>query len=366
LSNNLIRTRGELESICDSARREGLLALDTEFVWMRTYRPQLGLVQVGCRADCRAVDTTCGMDVSSLGAAVSDGHVVKILHDARQDLMHIRHFAGTPPCNVFDTQLAAAFAGFPSGIGLQKLLFEAIGIGLPKTETCTDWLRRPLSEAQIKYALDDVRYLPDLRDELLRRSDDLGTRAWLEEDMQRYDDAEAYEDIQPEAAWKRVKTGRVRLDGRGRAILRAVAALREETACKWNLPRGWLGEDISLAEMAASGRVERLCHRLRGGQGDTLRALYAEAVRKAAALPEEAWPENPKPHYISEVRDAADAALEWLAGRVEELHVAPGVIANRAVVTAFVDNVGDETNPLAGGWRYEVVGCEMAERFGVD
>jgi len=352
--------------MCAIVRTEGVLALDTEFVWTRTYRPQLGIVQIGCRAGCRAIDAMCGLDASSLAGVLADDGVVKILHDARQDLMHIRHYAGTCPKGVFDTQLAAAFAGFPAGIGLQKLLFEVLGVGLPKTETCTDWTQRPLSSRQIAYALDDVRYLPDLRDALLARSESLGTRAWLEDDMRRYDDASLYADMEPDAAWKRIKPGRVRLDGRGFAVLRAVAAVREGMSSKWNLPRSWLGDDASLLGMAASGEVGHLVHRLRGGQGDTIRALYAEAVTGALSLPEGEWPDDPRPHYIKEVRDAADAAMDWLGDRAEELHVAACIIANRAVVTAFVDDVDDETNPLAMGWRHEAVGREMAERFGVD
>ena len=363
---DLIRTRPELDAVCAAARTEGLLALDTEFVWMRTYRPQLGIVQLGCRAGCWALAAMCGADTQAFSDLAEDASVVKILHDARQDLMHIRHHTGATPKNIFDTQLAAAFAGFPAGIGLQKLLQEAIDVGLSKTETLTDWTRRPLSEAQVAYALDDVRYLPDLRDELLRRADGYGTRAWLEEELLRYDDVALYGDADPDEVWKRIKLGRVRLDGRGRAVLRAVAALRETKAAEWNLPRNWLGDDGSLAEMAAAGRVGRLVHRLRGGQGDTMRALYAEAVGEALKLSEEDWPADPKPRYIEEVREAADAALDWLGGRAEELHVAPTAIATRATVLAYVDNVDDATNPLGEGWRYETVGREMAERFGVD
>lgn len=130
----LIRTRPELEGACAAARAEGVLALDTEFVWMRTYRPQLGIVQLGCRKSCWALDAMCGADTQMFAELVADGSAVKILHDARQDLMHIRHYTGAVPKNVFDTQLAAAFAGFPAGIGLQKLLLEAVGVGLPKTD----------------------------------------------------------------------------------------------------------------------------------------------------------------------------------------------------------------------------------------
>jgi len=333
---------------------------------MRTYRPQLGIVQFGCRADCWAVDAISPVDPLPLADLVSDASVVKILHDARQDLTHIRNYANVCPRSVFDTQLAAAFVGFPSGIGLQRLLEETLGVCLPKTETLTDWTRRPLSEAQLEYALDDVRYLPDLRDALLARADDLGTRSWMEEEMLRYDEASLYDELDPEEAWKRMKLGRRRPDGRGRAILRAVAAVREDMAKRWNVPRSWLGDDGSLVEMAWSARVGRLVHRLRHGQLESVRAAYEAAIRQATELPETAWPEDPKPYYIEDVRNAADKAVAWLDERAADLHVAPSVIANRATVTAFVDNVEDETNPLAAGWRHDVVGREMAELFGVD
>ena len=362
----LIRTTAELEEACRCVRVDGVLSLDTEFVWMRTYRPQLGIVQMGGRKNCWAIDCMTGLDTAALKALSEDEDVVKVLHDARQDLTHLHHWTGANPQNVFDTQLAAAFAGFPHGFGLQKLLFETIGVGLPKTETRTDWTQRPLSEAQVKYALDDVRYLPALRDELMRRTAEFGTQLWMLEDQVRYDDAALYADYDPETVWQRIKTRRVRLDGRGRAVLKAVAALREELAQKWNLPRNWLGDDESLARMAAEGRVGRLVHRLRGGQGDTIRALYSESVKKALETPEPEWPEDPHRHYIGEVLDAADEALAWLGEKAATLHVDPAAIANRATVTALVDDVTDETNPLASGWRYEVVGRELAERFGVE
>lgn len=364
--DDLIRTAAELDAACERVRSQGVLSLDTEFVWRSTYRARLGVVQFGGTDGCWVLDCLTGTDVSALRELIEDASTVKILHDARQDLAHLRHYTGAVPRNVFDTQLAAAFAGFRSGIGLQDLLFEACGIGLAKTETCSDWTARPLSASQVRYALDDVRYLPGLRDELLRRADALGTRAWLEEDLRRLDDCALYGDVDPATAWLRIRTRHVRLDARGRAILRAVAELRETTAREWNLPRNWLGDDASLVEMAVTGGSARLRHRLHGGRGDTLRALYDGAIARSRALPESECPADPNRVYIREVRAAADAALEWLAGRAEELHVDPTVIASRATVLGFVDDVSDETNPLASGWRHETVGREMAERFGVD
>ena len=363
---DLIVTTAALEAACEAARSGGYLSLDTEFVWRQTYLPQLGIVQLGAGGECRAVDCAKGLDQSPLGAAVADECIVKILHDARQDLALVKRYTGASPKNVFDTQLASAFAGFPSGIGLQKLLFEALDIGLAKTETCTDWTRRPLSEAQIRYALDDVRHLAALREELLRRADGLGTRAWLEEEMTRYNDVALYDECVPSEMWRRVKLRRAKLDRRGFAVLRAAAELRERLAMEWNQPRAWLGTDESLVEMAERGRVGRLVHRLGGGRAAQLRALYEEAVAAALETPEDECPEDPRVHYISEVLDAAEKAVDWLAKRSAELHVDHAAIANRATITAFVDNVADESNPLACGWRWEAVGREMAERFGVD
>ena len=363
---DLIVTTAALEAACEAARSGGYLSLDTEFVWRQTYLPQLGIVQLGAGGECRAVDCAKGLDQSPLGAAVADESIVKILHDARQDLALVKRYTGASPKNVFDTQLAAAFAGFPSGIGLQKLLFEALDIGLAKTETCTDWTRRPLSEAQIRYALDDVRHLAALREELLRRADGLGTRAWLEEEMTRYNDVALYDECVPSEMWRRVKLRRAKLDRRGFAVLRAAAELREKLAMEWNQPRTWLGTDESLVEMAERGRVGRLVHRLGGGRAAQLRALYEEAVAAALETPEDECPEDPRVHYISEVLDAAEKAVDWLEKRSAELHVDHAAIANRATITAFVDNVADESNPLACGWRWEAVGREMAECFGVD
>lgn len=363
---DLITTTAELSSACDAARAGGYLSLDTEFVSRQTYYPNLGIVQLATIDGCCAVDCMKGLDRSCLGAALSDKDIVKILHDARQDLTLLRRFTGANPLSVFDTQLAAAFAGFRSGIGLQQLLFEALDIGLPKTETCSDWTCRPLSDAQIRYALDDVRHLAALRDELLRRADSFGTRPWLEEEMTCYNEASLYEECPPEEMWRRVKLRHARLDRSGFAVLRSVAAVREALAREWNLPRLWLGTDESLVEMSGLGKVGRLVHRLGEGRARQLRLHYDEAIAAALGTEEEQWPEDPRVHYIPEVLDAADDAVEWLSERATALHVDPGAIANRATVTAFVDNVDDESNPLSHGWRWDAVGRDMAERFGVD
>lgn len=362
----IVRTTPGLEAACAKIRADGILSLDTEFVWRNTYRPQLGIVQLGNRSECWALDCQTGMRTEALKDLMEESSVVKVLHDARQDMALLRRYTGCRPTHVFDTQLAAAFAGFRSQVGLQKLLSDLLDVNLPKTETQTDWMHRPLTDAQVEYALDDVRCLPELREALIARADQLGTRVWLEEELRKFDGEAVRRDLDAGEYWKRVKLRNVQVEGRGWAVLRSVATLREELARKWNLPRAWVADDTSLALMAERGNVTHFSHRLRGGQADAARSLYSTAIATALRLPPEDWPDDPRPRYIQEVRDAADEALDWLEERAVAIHVDAATIATHATVLAYVDDVSDGANPLAHGWRYEVAGREMAERFGVD
>lgn len=367
----MIRNSAEFAETCAALTKGGVAALDTEFVWRGTYRPLLSLVQLGAADGTSWLeDCLLGLDTAPLAELLRSGSVVKVLHDAHQDLDHLFRYTGARPVNVFDTQLAAAFAGLPAHLSLQNLLTETVGVTLPKTETMTDWTQRPLTPRQTDYALDDVRYLCEARAELLERARRLGTLAWLEEEMLSYETPSRYGDPDPEEQWRRVKCGRVRLDGRGRACLRALAAARERMAMEWNLPKAWLADDASLAAMAADGPMAagrlRFRNRLRSrGQHVLVASAFEKALAEGAAVPEDECPADFHPHYISEVREAAEEALEFMRRRAEELHVDPAVIANRATVTAWVDDSEDPGNPLASGWRHEVVGRDIAEKFQV-
>ena len=361
----IIRTTPELDDACARARTAGVVALDTEFVWTRTYHPRLGLVQIGTPDACWGLDCLQGLKPTSLAELIADPSVTKILHDAHQDLELLWQYTGAKPQNVFDTQCAAGFAGLSGKIGLQKLLEEVLNVGLAKTETCTDWTQRPLTDAQVRYALDDVRYLAELRQALLARAEELGTRSWLEEELEKYDDPNWYADTDPQEAWRRIKTGKLRFEPRHYAVLRAVAAVRETSAQEWNLPRNWLGDDLSLIDMAFKGRAGFFKHRLHGGQRDAMSMRYSAAIKEAFVLPPEEWPSDPRPHYIREVLEAADKAIEWLRSRAEEINVDAALIASRATVTAFIDNPDDVENALAASWRYESVGREMLAKFAV-
>lgn len=364
----MIRNTPELSAVCADLRQGGIAAVDTEFVWNRTYRPRLGLVQIGSAAgEGWAVDCLTGTSPAPLGDLLADPSCVKILHDAQQDLEHLVHYTHALPRTVFDTRLAAGFAGFSSILGLQKLLEETLRVGLPKTETLTDWCRRPLTDVQIEYALDDVRYLAALRLDLLARAEKLGTSAYLAEELARFDDPARYADPDPREVWLRVK-GAGRLRPRECAFLRELAAVRETCAQEWNVPRTWLSDDASLVDLAlrpprdARGLFFR--HRLRNnGQRDTLAARYAAALRKGADVADADCPVAPSRFVPPEIKAKADEALDFLRQRAEEAHIDAALFASRGTLTGYLVDPGDETNPLSSGWRYELAGRDIAARF---
>ena len=171
------------------------LALDTEFVWTKTYWARLGLVQAAgsdgfdrtrlhatppaaiplprdAPPDLARAVLLDPMAASSvpLGSVLRDPSTAKILHDAHQDLVHLARWTGEKPVSVFDTKIAAGFCGFSSGLSLAKLVRELCGVELPKTETRSDWCRRPLAGEQLVYAAQDVAYLDEAACELARRA----------------------------------------------------------------------------------------------------------------------------------------------------------------------------------------------------
>ncbi|MDA0712136.1 MAG: ribonuclease D, partial [bacterium] len=176
----MISTEAGLKDVVRQARQSDCVALDTEFVWEDTYYPRLGIIQIGwSETNCFLIDAVAISDLSALGDLLTDAQTVKILHDAQQDLWILRHATGVTPCRIFDTRSAAGFSGMSSTLSLSNLLRACLNVQLAKTETRTDWLQRPLSDDQLDYALDDIRYLPALYHHLEALALELGRGEWL-------------------------------------------------------------------------------------------------------------------------------------------------------------------------------------------
>lgn len=363
---SLINTPDALETLVNRALNAPCVGIDTEFVWEQTYYPRLGIVQVGlAENDCHLIDTVTLSDLSPLGALIANRHTVKILHDAQQDLWILRRITDAIPRNIFDTRCAAGFVDLSSTLSLGNLLRLCLNIQLPKTETRTNWLRRPLSDNQLAYALDDVRYLPALREHILTDIHRRGRENWLAEELRKYDIPKLYDDRTPEEQYTRVK-GTGRLSRRDMAIVRDLATWREKKARQTDRPKTWIMSDNAIVQIARrKPQSTQSLKRLRGIARATINQYgnsILDAVQRGLAIEEKNCPPISPPVRPNPFDDARlDLAMAFLRGQCLSEGIDIAMVASRSEVKAYISPPKNATdNPLHTGWRHEFLGADLA------
>jgi ribonuclease D len=341
----------QLRDIIGSIR--GRIGLDTEFIRERTYWPQLALVQIaidvpGAAApDVVLVDPLAPGMPAVLRDLLHDPSVVKVMHSASEDLVALQHACGAVPEPLFDTQIAAALAGLGAGMGYQRLVQDITGTLLPKGETRSDWIRRPLSDSQLAYATDDVLHLFALHDTLGERLDTLGRRGWFEEDCARMVAAARDEDGE---RWPHLslRTSQF-LDADAQSRLLRLLRWREAQARSSDRPRSWILDNELAATLA----------RMPPESPEALRALlerHPKAPHKLAGriwdaldtpLPDEA--EAPQARGEERDKRAVRRLQDAVSARSAELGLPDGVLASRRWLELLLDGQ-DWPGPL-GGWR---------------
>jgi len=353
-----IREPRELQSRVGAWRRDGALALDTEFVRERTYYPKLCLIQAAASGDVALVDALAIADGGALAPLLTDTTRPKLLHAARQDIEALLPVTGIPLAPVFDTQQAAALLGFPAQVGYADLVRQLLGVELAKGHARTDWARRPLSAEQLAYAADDVRHLPALAESLEARLLAAGRRAWLDEESAALNEIARYR-VEPAEAWRRLK-GLERLDVASFAAARGLAEWRERRAMARDLPRGWILPDTAIVELAMlrPATREALARIAAVPPGTAARA--AEELLAAIAAPsgdvaarEAGDPGRPGPEQLR-LQKALQARLASIAA---ELAIQPEVLATRRELAALAR--GELDVPAMSGWRREAVGEKL-------
>ena len=361
-----ITTGAALGPLLDQARAERRCAVDTEFVWERTYAPALCLVQLATAERLAVIDPLSGAPLDPVAKLMADPAVEKVMHAPSGDLAAFVLHHDVRPRNVFDTQVAAGFAGYGGSPSLERLLDQAVGVRLRHDEGFTDWSRRPLTPTQIEYAADDVRHLLPAARALRARLAGQGRQAWVDEEMaQRYGDgAKLVQD--PELAWRRV-SGRGRLRGEQVSALAAAAAWREREARRRDLPASWLIKDATLIEIARRRpRTARDAESIRGLQlrkGAQLDGLLAAVA--AAGPPPSGASEGDLPGEVRRrVRVVLPLASAVLQARCAEAGVASELVATRAELEALIASQamgGDGGHPLLSGWRRELAGESLLQ-----
>ncbi|SFR03380.1 ribonuclease D [Poseidonocella sedimentorum] len=362
-----LTTTDALAAFCAEARGEPYVTVDTEFLRERSYYSKLCLVQLAMpgQDDSRAVlvdPLAEGMDLAPLMELFQDPGVVKVFHAARQDIEIFQVDAGVIPTPLFDTQVAAMVCGFGEQAGYETLVRKIAKGKIDKSSRFTDWSRRPLTEAQQRYALADVTYLRQVYEFLAAELERNGRAKWVSEEMQILTDPETYI-VRPEDAWKRVKTRTN--SGKFLAIVRELARFRETYAQERNVPRSRVFKDDAMLELASTkpsdykalSRSRLLLREAR--KGEIADGIIA-AVKAGAECPAEDLPKVDTRTETRQVNPAlADLLRVLLKAKAESEGVAPKLIASASDLDGIA--AGERDLPALRGWRKAVFGDEALE-----
>ncbi len=354
----------DLAAFCAEAAQHPYVTVDTEFLRERTYYSKLCLVQLAYpgEGDANAVlvdPLAEGLSLDPLYELFRDHGVVKVFHAARQDLEIFHVDAGLIPEPLFDTQVAAMVCGFGEQVGYETLVRKIAKASLDKSSRFTDWSRRPLTEAQKKYALADVTHLRVIYEELDRQIAQSGRKKWVAEEMAVLQDPATYR-VDPAEAWKRIKTRTN--SGKFLAVVRELARFREGYAQARNVPRNRVFKDDALVELASTKpQSDKDLSRSRLLLREARRGEIAEGILHAVKAGLETDPEDmPKPDRSREklqVNPAlADMLRVLLKAKADGEGVAQKLIASSADLDALA--AGERDVPALKGWRKEVFGAD--------
>jgi ribonuclease D len=356
---DLISTTDALEAACSELARHPFVTVDTEFLRETTYYPKLCLIQMASEEAGYLVDPLApGIGLEPFLALMANPAVTKVFHSARQDLEIIWNMGGLVPAPLFDTQIAAMVCGYGDSVSYEQLVNDLAKARIDKSSRFTDWSRRPLTEAQLTYALSDVTHLVNVYRQLHSQLQENGRLAWLDEEMAILTSPETYRG-DPENAWKRL-VGRLRKP-RELAVLMEVAAWREREAQTRDVPRGRILKDDAVVDLAVSApRSAEAMGRLRsipsGFERSRTAADILEAVERGLARDPKTLPVVERPRQRGGSAGAVVELMKVLLKAIAEQEgVAPKIIATVEELDAIAEDDFADV-PSLHGWRRTLFG----------
>ena len=356
-----VETQEELSNLCARIELSDVIAIDTEFLREKTYYAQLCLIQIATDDVLACVDPLNVPNLDPFLDLLYQQNRVKVLHSARQDLEIFFDLKGDLPKPIFDTQVAATLLGYGDQQGYANLVKAMMSKSLDKEHARTDWGKRPLDDAQIHYALNDVRYLIPIYREQLKRLTEKGRKQWLQPDFENLTDKSLYAP-DPEHLWKRVKGTRILKRGQ-LAVLQQLTIWREQRARESNRPRKWVLPDDVLVDIArrCPNSLEAL-EKIRGWSNYIKKSSneILALVKKAKALPESQWPTTERATPLTVEQDAlVDLLMSVVRIRALENDVTPAVLVTRKEIESLV--LGERNLAVFTGWRQELIGKELLD-----
>lgn len=365
----LITRKDELDELLHALKAAGTFAYDSEFIGELTYLPRLCLIQAASATRIALIDPLADLDVRPFWDLVADGSVEKVVHAGLQDVEPVFRAVNKPPANLFDTQIAAGFVGVGYPLSLSKLVFSIVGAKLGKGLTFSHWDHRPLTEHQLRYAADDVRYLPAVRHELRQRLDPERHARWAMEESASFADPSLHV-FDPQTQWMKIR-GAATLPPVNQGILRELTVWRDGIASEEDVPPRTLVKDEILLDMARDpidtvgdlARVRGLPRPVESRYGESI----VEATKKAQALPAEEQPSivvyEPAPADKFRADSLFYSAQCICAGQ----QIDPNLVTSRQEVGELYRllSTGKSADELRimRGWRREAVGAKLLDIF---
>ena len=350
----------DLAALCSTLADSHWLAVDTEFHREKTYYPQLCLIQIANDDVIACVDPLAIDDLTPLFDLFYQPDMTLVFHAARQDLELFYLLRNALPQQIFDTQLAATVLGYGDQIGYGNLVKQCLQVELEKGQARTDWRQRPLTQEQIDYAANDVRYLRQLYHQLHTRLEQQGRLSWLANDFANLSASDTYE-VAPETSWQRIK-GAGRLKPKQLAILQKLADWRERYAVQHDLPRRWVLKDdvmLDLARFAPENKaaMNKIRH-FEQRDIDRHASAIIQQIQAGKAVPEDQWPVIRRPQILTNQQEAlVDVLMGLLRALCDTASITPSAVATRKDLEALVRG---ETTAVTQGWRNTIAGQQLA------
>ena len=355
----LINNTKDLKKFCSEAKKSDFITVDTEFLREKTFFPILCLIQIAHQNDHAAIDPMAGdIDLEPFYKLLRDKKLLKVMHGCRQDLEIFLKEMGELPENLFDTQVAGMVCGFGGSISYKGLVEHYTDGQIDKGQRFTDWSIRPLSEKQLKYALDDVTYLYELYPKMLKEIEKQERMAWIEEEMEALLQPDLYE-VHPYDAWHKVKN---RLHKSSQlAILREAAAWREKRAHEKDLPRGRVMRDDALVEIAVTApQTIKDLLKVRGVRDGFEKSesstILLEHIKKGLECDKKDCPKKEKKRtYPAHIAPSVELLKVLLKQKSEEYKVASRLIIEKDDLYELALKKKPKI-PAMKGWRFEIFG----------
>ncbi len=356
---DLIETKEQLENFVNQISSATWVAIDTEFLREKTYYAKLCLIQIEANGLRACIDPLAIEDISSFSEILHNPDIVKVLHAAHQDLEILLQLTGKVPAPIFDTQVAASVLGIGDQMGYARLVEDILGVSLAKTQSRTDWSKRPLKPAQLEYAIDDVRYLAQIYPKMIDKLEKQNRLSWLDKDFTKATDPTVYARNSRER-WKKVRGNQV-LKRPQLTILRELAAWREDKAEKSNRPRKWIVSDdilLDLSRQQPSNLSE--IGEIRGINPDRSsnnHEIWLELIKKGQSIPEADWPELPRSKKPTPTQNTLiDLLMLVVQIQARKHNITAAVIATRKQLATLVQ---EDESTLSNDWRGELVNDQI-------